>query len=646
LTLSNTTVANNSVAGGAVGAAGPGGQKATGGFEPSGQPGANSTGQTGGTSNGIGGGLYVAGGTVQVKDSIVAADAHAGGSPDDVSGTFSSQGHNLIGDGTGSSGFTAAGDQVGTAASPIDPVLGTLNANGGPTETLALLSGSPAIGAGDPGAAPVTDQRGAQRVVGGSIDIGAYQTGGDPITPSISAPTNSGVRGQVQTFTLDTTDQSGNGVTDSLTYTINWGDGSPLQQVTATGSTPVSHVYAEDGTYSFAVNVTDNADGRSGLYQGGIYPYGLEQILVAEQQGGTLAVGGTAGTDTLLVNPGTNAGDLALTLNGVNLGNFTAPGAVRLYDQSGTDQVMVNGTAGADSFGITGPGGVTFNGIPISGTQVAAWTLIGNGGTDTLTGPNTASTWTVSSSNGGKVGNVTFVGFGNLVGGSAANTFKISNGKGVTGSINGGPGTSNVLDYSAWTTGVTVNLATGAATGIAGGVSHFNIVNGGSGNDVLTGGAGTDILRGNGGNDTLTGGSGNDVLIGGTGNDTISMPLSGGRSILIGGTGTSTLTGGQAGDIIIGGYTSYDSFTTAHDNALLAILREWKSKDSYATRIAKIRAGVGGGKFNLTTVHTASADVLNGNATYDGVTHLDGDWFWAALASEINAPHESGEQVN
>jgi Ca2+-binding RTX toxin-like protein len=348
----------------------------------------------------------------------------------------------------------------------------------------------------------------------------------------------------------------------------------------------------------------------------------------------------------LVVNPGTSAGDVNLALNGVSLGNFTKPGSVQLSDQSGTDQVTVNGTTGPDSFGITGPGGVTFNGIPISGTQVAAWTLNGKGGIDALTGPNTASTWTVSSTNGGKVGNVTFVGFANLVGGAAANTFKISNGKGVTGSINGGPGTSNVLDYSAWTTGVTVNLATGAATGLMGGISHFNIVNGGSGNDVLTGGAGTDILRGNGGNDTITGGSGNDILIGGSGNDTVNMPPSGGRSILIGGTGTSTLTGGQAGDIIIGGYTSYDSFSTAHDGALLAILKEWKSKDSYATRINKIRAGVGGGKFDSTTVHTVSTDTLNGNATYDGVTHLDGDWCWAALANEINAPNETGEQVN
>jgi hypothetical protein len=57
----------------------------------------------------------------------------------------------------------------------------------------------------------------------------------------------------VHTFTLDTTDQSGNKVTDRLTYTINWGDGSRLQQVTATASTPVSHVYGDDGTWSFTV---------------------------------------------------------------------------------------------------------------------------------------------------------------------------------------------------------------------------------------------------------------------------------------------------------------------------------------------------------------------------------------------------------
>ena len=58
-----------------------------------------------------------------------------------------------------------------------DPKLGPLANNGGPTLTMALLPGSPAIDAADTSAAPATDQRGAPRPVGPAADIGAYEYG-------------------------------------------------------------------------------------------------------------------------------------------------------------------------------------------------------------------------------------------------------------------------------------------------------------------------------------------------------------------------------------------------------------------------------------------------------------------------------------
>ena len=53
-----------------------------------------------------------------------------------------------------------------------DPRLGPLRNNGGPTLTIALLAGSPAIGAAGPGKAPARDQRGVNRT---DPDLGAYE---------------------------------------------------------------------------------------------------------------------------------------------------------------------------------------------------------------------------------------------------------------------------------------------------------------------------------------------------------------------------------------------------------------------------------------------------------------------------------------
>jgi hypothetical protein len=66
-----------------------------------------------------------------------------------------------------------------TGVTMADPLLGPLQDNGGPTKTMALMPGSPAIGAGS--GCPKTDQRGTPRT--GSCDIGAYQHGTAPSSP-------------------------------------------------------------------------------------------------------------------------------------------------------------------------------------------------------------------------------------------------------------------------------------------------------------------------------------------------------------------------------------------------------------------------------------------------------------------------------
>jgi hypothetical protein len=127
------------------------------------------------SATGSGGGVDAFSGTPPVANTILAGNTAP--SAPDVSGTLNSQGHNLIGDGTGGSGYDPT-DLVGTADFPIDPKLGPLQDNGGPTFTMALLPDSPAIDAGDNAFAPGPfDQRGPgfPRIVNGTIDIGAFE---------------------------------------------------------------------------------------------------------------------------------------------------------------------------------------------------------------------------------------------------------------------------------------------------------------------------------------------------------------------------------------------------------------------------------------------------------------------------------------
>src|SRR6185369_16353146 len=82
----------------------------------------------------------------------------------DLYSAFVSDSFNLIGVTNGCTGFGLFGshDQVGSAANPLDPMLGPLQNNGGPTLTKAPLPGSPAIDQGH-SSGQATDQRGVPR---------------------------------------------------------------------------------------------------------------------------------------------------------------------------------------------------------------------------------------------------------------------------------------------------------------------------------------------------------------------------------------------------------------------------------------------------------------------------------------------------
>jgi CSLREA domain-containing protein len=84
----------------------------------------------------------------------------------------------LIGDGTGSGISNTDGNQVGRVSpntNLVDPRIGLLAFNGGPTRTHDLHGSSPAIDAGSDADCPATDQRGVPRPQGAGCDIGSYE---------------------------------------------------------------------------------------------------------------------------------------------------------------------------------------------------------------------------------------------------------------------------------------------------------------------------------------------------------------------------------------------------------------------------------------------------------------------------------------
>jgi hypothetical protein len=131
---------------------------------------------------GGGGGIWVSryNSAVTLRNTLVARNTLTDGvTPSDINGggfvDTTDSWNNLIG--TGGSGGLADGVQ-GNRVGVIDPGLAPLGDYGGPTQTMALLPGSPALDAGNNAfvAPGETDQRGRPRNSGGTVDIGAFES--------------------------------------------------------------------------------------------------------------------------------------------------------------------------------------------------------------------------------------------------------------------------------------------------------------------------------------------------------------------------------------------------------------------------------------------------------------------------------------
>jgi Ca2+-binding RTX toxin-like protein len=206
-----------------------------------------------------GGGLYSQG-TTRVSNTIVAGNTADNLGPD-VYGTFSTQGNNLIGAIGPASGFFngSNGDQVGTTGSPIDPLLTSLQDNGGNTLSYALTIDSPAIDAGHASTSS-TDQTGGSVLRDGDYD-GVFAT-------DIGAVE---FFNQSATFTVDTTadtfdaalgddlaeDEDGNVSLRSAIEESNWTAGEARIELPAGTYTLTRTGTDEDAAGTGDLDITD-----------------------------------------------------------------------------------------------------------------------------------------------------------------------------------------------------------------------------------------------------------------------------------------------------------------------------------------------------------------------------------------------------
>ena len=251
---------------------------------------------SGNTATGSSGGIFNNLGSVELTSTIIARNTSNPGP--NCLGSLSSQGYNLVGNNSGC-GFTATtGDLVGTAGSSIDPLLGPLQDNGGPTFTHALLPGSPAIDSGDdsvlgPPHNLTTDQRGFPRLQGTRVDIGAYEA--EPpqsgtITITKTGDTNDGFCGVLDCSLREAiaSGDSGDSITiPAGTYTLTLGseltidksltltgDGadSTIIQAAAMPGDATHRVFLTTGDGNVVISdVTIQHGVASGDHGGGIY---------------------------------------------------------------------------------------------------------------------------------------------------------------------------------------------------------------------------------------------------------------------------------------------------------------------------------------------------------------------------------------
>ena len=370
------------------------------------------------TTNGrFGGAIYNDGAILSISNSTLSNNSATSASAIRGGGFFV---NTIFANGTGVQfdvgGFTGTNNLVtsgtyswATTVSRASLNLGLLQNNGGSTQTIAILSGSVAIGAGDAtisNAAPISgkDQRGYSRS-STAPSIGAYEFNGAapapaPTITSISPVTGSAAGGTTITIT-------GTDFTGATAVTIGGVAASSFNVVNSTTITAVTPAHAA-GAASVLVTTATGTNVANSLF--------------------TYAAAPTV--TSISPTTGSTSGGTAITITGTN---FTGATAVGINSVAATNVTVVNsttitaitpaGSAGPAFVEVTTPGG--FFGNQLFTYITTTTTALTSSANPSLFGQSVTFTATVTGSSGTPSGTITFkngsttLGTGTLTSGTA-----------------------------------------------------------------------------------------------------------------------------------------------------------------------------------------------------------------------------------